>query len=277
MRRLHPHPRMDIPISLAAYQQLLVASAGTGHQKEDWEIAAEAIDEWMRRHAPDTIAMPATKGYQWKALFLPEGTLLRTVFGGKNHHCMVEGDAIVFNGQAVSPSAFVNAVGGIRRNAWRCTWILFPDTKEWKLADTLRTRVRPSRQRKHMDVARPAAAGQSRLAGTPSPVPPAADPTPAQAAPFASSVPEEPCPQTPSNDQIKLPDSNSDNRSRHGRTDTSLSPPRCRRNTERRSGAAHWMPPTLREELHPLLYRICAFDGERRKTRARPHTSTGSS
>ena len=63
------------------YQQLLGASNSTGFEKEDWEIAAEAIDDWFRRHHPDPIPMPATKGYQWKGVFLPDGTLLRTVFG----------------------------------------------------------------------------------------------------------------------------------------------------------------------------------------------------
>ncbi len=183
MRRKHPKHQMDIPISLEVYHQLLVASGNTGYEMEDWEIAAQAIDEWMRRHAPDTIPMPATKGYQWKHVFLPEGTLLRTVFGGKNHHCVVESDQIVFKGQAVSPSGFVNAVGGIRRNAWRCTWLLFPDAKEWKLADTLRTRERPRRERKRTDGSRPATAGPSCHEGTSPPIAHVADPTPVQAHP----------------------------------------------------------------------------------------------
>ena len=143
--RQPPHPRMDIPISLAVYQQLLGASNRTGFEKEYWEIAAEAVDEWMRRHDPDAISMPETSGYQWKSLFLPNGTLLRTIFDGKNHHCLVENDQILYQGHAVTPSGFVNEVGGIRRNAWRYTWILLPDDKHWKLADTLRVRERALR------------------------------------------------------------------------------------------------------------------------------------
>ncbi|MES2296365.1 MAG: hypothetical protein V4582_04950 [Pseudomonadota bacterium] len=253
MRRQHPKHQMDIPISLEVYHQLLVASGNTGYEMEDWEIAAQAIDEWMRRHAPDTIPMPATKGYQWKHVFLPEGTLLRTVFGGKNHHCVVESDQILFNGQAVSPSGFVNAVGGIRRNAWRCTWILFPDAKEWKLADTLRTRERPHRERKHMG------ASQS-----------AADPAPSQAAPLVTDEFAAPSPQTLRSDKIQRPDLNSDDRGRGERTDTSLCPPRHRREADRRSGRTHLMSPLLPEELLPFLVRMCAFDAELRKTRSRP-------
>lgn len=160
MRRQHPNHRMDIPVSLEIWKQLVGASTDTGFAKEDWEIAEEAINEWMRRHNPDSISMPLVHGYQWKSVFLPDGTLLRTVFGGKNHHCLVEGDRILYNGQAISPSGFVNAVGGIRRNAWQCTWILFPDSKEWKLAGTLRSRERPRRTRKSAHAIEPTPAAR---------------------------------------------------------------------------------------------------------------------
>jgi hypothetical protein len=161
MRRHHPTPRMEVPITLELWQQLLGASTDTAFAKEDWEIAAEAISDWMRRHKPDAIPMPLVHGYQWKSVFLPDGTLLRTVFGGQNYHCLVESDKILYNGRAVSPSGFVNAVGGIRRNAWRCTWILLPDSKEWKLADTLRGIERPRRARKSAQESQSAPAPQS--------------------------------------------------------------------------------------------------------------------
>jgi hypothetical protein len=131
---------VDLPISIEIYQQLLGASARGGFQKEAWEIGAAAIRDWMVRNDPDSFAMPATSGYQWKRLFLPNGTLLRTVFNGKNYHCLVEDDHIRYNGQSVSPSGFANAVGGVRRNAWKVIWILFPNCSEWKLAGTLRAK-----------------------------------------------------------------------------------------------------------------------------------------
>lgn len=170
MPRPYPDRPMNVPIHQSSYEQLVTAAVRTGFEKEYWEIAADAIDEWMRRHDPDTISMPAAHGYQWKRLFLPDGTLLRTVFGGKNYHCMVEGDQILYEKQAVSPSQFVNAAGGIRRNAWLCTWILFPDSKVWKLADSLRVPARPRRgprvQRHSSTVAQaPQAPGQARSEG----------------------------------------------------------------------------------------------------------------
>ena len=193
MRRQHPDHQRDIPISLQVHHQLLGASINTGFEKEDWEIAAEAIDEWVRRHDPDALATPAHSGYQWKRLFLPDGTVLRTVFGGQNSHCVVVGDRIVFHGKDVSPSGFVNAVGGIRRNAWRCTWILFPDTKQWQLADALRsprprrprTQVRPGQ----LAPAAPQVAASGPTSGSPVNRPSAAPPIPVGGKPNRSALP----------------------------------------------------------------------------------------
>ena len=129
---------MQLPISVETYQQLISASTATAFQLEDWEIGAIAIKKWLVRHEPDSFNLPATKGFQWKCLFLPEGTLLRTIFNGKNYHCRVEDDHILYNGTPISPSGFVNAVGGVRRNAWKAVWLLFPRSETWKLAATLR-------------------------------------------------------------------------------------------------------------------------------------------
>jgi hypothetical protein len=131
---------MSLPISMALYNQLISASIHSGFEQETWEIGATAIHEWMIRNNPESFGMPSTSGYQWKHLFLPNGTLLRTVFNGKNFHCLVEDDQIRYNGQMLSPSGFANSVGGIRRNAWKVIWILFPKSSAWKHAATLRRR-----------------------------------------------------------------------------------------------------------------------------------------
>jgi hypothetical protein len=138
MKRSQPTPEMSLPISIEIYQQLASASVKSGFEQETWEIGAAAIREWLIRNNPESFTMPAMSGYQWKHLFLPNGTLLRTIFDGKNFHCLVEDDHIRYNGEKVSPSGFANAVGGIRRNAWKVIWILFPNSSVWKLAGTLR-------------------------------------------------------------------------------------------------------------------------------------------
>ena len=134
----HPSHRADLPISLEIYHQLLSAASETGFEKEFWEIGESAIRDWMVRHHPDTFSLRAVSGYQWKELFLPSGTLLRTVFGARQHHCVVEDNEIIYQGASVSPSGFVNAVGGMRRNAWSSLWLLFPETKTWVKAEALK-------------------------------------------------------------------------------------------------------------------------------------------
>ncbi len=142
MIRTHPHPHVDLPISIEIYQQLLGAAIQSKTDTEAWEIGAMAIREWMARQCPDMLPMNPARGYQWKHLFLPTGTLLRTVFNGKNHHAFIDGDALLDDGKASSPSRFVNGVGGVRRNAWKLVWILLPGTPTWKRAAEFRVKRR---------------------------------------------------------------------------------------------------------------------------------------
>ena len=268
MSRRPPQHVADIPVSLHVRNQLISASCSTDFEKEDWEIAAEAIDEWTRRHNPNAIGLPATKGYQWKSLFLPEGTLLRTVFGGKNYHCIVEADGIVYEGKPVSPSGFVNAVGGIRRNAWRCTWILLPQTDQWRLADTLRTRARPPRRQAaprptpHDQPLRQSPTENALAAVTrPSPMP-------MQQEPITASVSGPPGSQPASEHQGRRIDSSQSELSGQQREAGTLSHPPCTRRGERRAIGDEQIRPLLWAELLPallpLLNRICAIDEERR-------------
>jgi hypothetical protein len=186
--RHHPCPRAAVNVSAEIRAQLLAGVCHSAYEKEEWEIAEEAINEWTRRHNPEALATIGYAGYQWKQLFLPTGTVLRTVFGGKNYHCTVDGDHILYQDKAVSPSGFVNAVGGIRRNAWRCTWILFPDTKHWALADTLRPhpRARPARPTAVKPVSAPQP-GASEQAPPDSPPLRSARPRPDGGAPHGSA------------------------------------------------------------------------------------------
>ncbi|MES3024454.1 MAG: hypothetical protein V4857_23035 [Pseudomonadota bacterium] len=190
MKRQHPSPFDSIPLSQHACAQLIVGALFSDGKKEDWEIAEEAIEDWTCRNNPDALAMPTLSGYQWKKLFLPDGTLLRTVFDGKNHHCLVQGDAIVYDGRKVSPSGFANAVGGIRRNAWKCLWIRLPNTGEWQLAETLRPRERVRHAR-----AAPEAIKPSPPPTTPTPGAPLAAPASARQCQCTCAAAGAPAPQ----------------------------------------------------------------------------------
>jgi hypothetical protein len=89
--------------------------------------------------APQQPATPSDTGYQWKAVFLPEGTRLRACFDGQPWFAMVEGAEIIYDGQAISPSRFTNRWGSGNRNAWKTVWLRFPGSDAWLLADVCRS------------------------------------------------------------------------------------------------------------------------------------------
>jgi hypothetical protein len=195
----HPTPPLDaLPIPHDSWLKLFSGRLeDINNPKELWEVAVEAIDEWTRRHHPNGFTQVTHVGYQWKHLFLPPGTLLRTIFRGKNYHCLVEAEHLLYEGKPVSPNVFVNAVGGIRRNAWRSIWVLYPNTTDWKLADTLRTRTRsrPTRARKLIETPVQAAAVATPPDVTTSTLPAKlsqAAPQPHQVAPQPRSVAPQP-------------------------------------------------------------------------------------
>ncbi|MYN05243.1 hypothetical protein GTP41_24410 [Pseudoduganella sp. DS3] len=82
----------------------------------------------------------AMRGFQWKNVFLPEGTALRTSYCGTTEFAKVIGDKIVSDdGAHLTPSRFANrhAKG---RNAWRFLWLRFPGNDFWIRACNYRMR-----------------------------------------------------------------------------------------------------------------------------------------
>jgi hypothetical protein len=83
---------------------------------------------------------PALRGFQWKNVFLPDGTHLRTSHGDTIEFAAVRGDRILSDdGNVFTPSQFANrhARG---RNAWRFIWLRFPGCEHWTRADDCRER-----------------------------------------------------------------------------------------------------------------------------------------
>jgi hypothetical protein len=80
-------------------------------------------------------------GYQWKCLFLPEGSALRMCYLGQDFFAEVQGNALVHQGQRMSPRQFTQAVAGDGRNAWRDLWLRLPGEKSWTRAMQLRRRL----------------------------------------------------------------------------------------------------------------------------------------
>jgi hypothetical protein len=112
----------------------------TGSPLPASEAAAAAIDEWIaaERAQVKLVTVTPTHGYQWKSLFLPEGTELRMQFAGQVHHARVVGDHIVYADQRMSPRQMTIAVAGDGHNAWRELWVRLPADGKWRPASLLR-------------------------------------------------------------------------------------------------------------------------------------------
>jgi hypothetical protein len=100
------------------------------------EAVSLAIDQWLAAQRDGS-----ARGYQWKCLFLPEGSELRMHYAGESYFARVTGDDIIYQGQRVSPRQLTLAIAGDGRNAWRDLWIRLPDEKTWACAATMRRAI----------------------------------------------------------------------------------------------------------------------------------------
>ncbi|NGZ87876.1 hypothetical protein GW587_26900 [Duganella sp. SAP-35] len=107
-------------------------------------VLSALIRNWLAgaASAPESRAddkTTSTKGYQWKQVFLPDGTELRATFQGRSTYAKVENEKIICGGECITPSRLANANGCGTRNAWRAIWLKFPGTSKWQLAASCRT------------------------------------------------------------------------------------------------------------------------------------------
>ena len=98
---------------------------------------ADAVALWLEKQQE----AKGTYGYQWKTIFLPEGTVLRSWSYGVHHYATVRGDQIIYQGRAVSPNQLAQHLGRSTRNAWNDLFIRRPGDKTFKQACVVRLEV----------------------------------------------------------------------------------------------------------------------------------------
>ena len=108
---------------------------------------ATAVGDWLAGQAdPDQPGACRTdqrgpgscSGYQWKSLFLPEGTLLRSWSHGDCRDAEVIGGRIMHGGTSVSPNQFARSFARTVRNAWRDLRVRRPGDTAFHSASRLR-------------------------------------------------------------------------------------------------------------------------------------------
>jgi len=129
------NPRGTRSLPPAAERQLEEFLRKSGSSLSLAEALAAAVNLWIEREKAH--AQPS-RGYQWKILFLPEGTRVRMQYDEDWHSAEVVGDDLIYRGHPVSPHQLTQAVAGDGRNAWRDLWIRFPGEKNWACAAQLR-------------------------------------------------------------------------------------------------------------------------------------------
>lgn len=152
------------------------------------EAITGAVQFWLadQNKQPKTGDPNGLHGYQWKCLFLPEGTVLRSWSYGEHNYACVEGDHIIHQGKEVSPNQFARAFARTNRNAWDDLFIRRPGDKQFKLACVLRkeilreqealARIRAQPVAPAPVDAAPLAAAAAPLAAAPVPIAPSAPP-----------------------------------------------------------------------------------------------------
>ncbi|SDF98902.1 MULTISPECIES: hypothetical protein [unclassified Duganella] len=101
---------------------------------DDSEPAAAPLDADAPVLTSNTSEPSASRGYQWKQVFLPNGTELRVIHGGRSTYAKVEAEQIISDGIQTTPSRLANASGCGTCNAWQAIRLRFPGSTRWQRA-----------------------------------------------------------------------------------------------------------------------------------------------
>lgn len=167
---------------------LLEYSKQSGGTADLSALIEEAIEAWLaaRDAAPRGKADAPIRGYQWKCLFLPEGTVLRSWSYGEANYARVEGDRIIHMGRAVSPNQFARSFARSFRNAWSDLSVRRPGDKAYKKASVLRREIERDDLAERLGAPAREATTEPAPPATPSTPPPAPSPAPAARTPVTT-------------------------------------------------------------------------------------------
>jgi hypothetical protein len=97
---------VSVQLSPTSLLRLIEWQRREGGVQDVSEAINAALEFWLdAKTALPPGADPANlRGYQWKSVFLPEGTVLRSWSYGEHNYARVEGDKIMHEGRSVTPN-----------------------------------------------------------------------------------------------------------------------------------------------------------------------------
>ena len=131
---------VSVQISSELFLELASYLQDFGDERDPAEVVEGALASWLvvarGEASADHCHIP---GFQWKRLFLPEGTELKMHYRGRHAFARVLGDSVIFEGRPMTPNRFAAEVAGTPRNAWRDLWLRLPGQRYWKNAAFIRS------------------------------------------------------------------------------------------------------------------------------------------
>jgi len=131
---------MTLQVDTDTLLQLISHLKMRGGAQDVSEAVNSAIVLWLREQSQlaKNCDPASVRGYQWKSLFLPEGTEIRSWSYGEHNYARVVGDEIIHNGKSVTPNQFAQSFARTMRNAWMDLSVRRPCDKQFKMAHRLR-------------------------------------------------------------------------------------------------------------------------------------------
>ncbi|MTV37601.1 hypothetical protein GM676_08385 [Duganella radicis] len=131
---------MTLQVDTDTLLQLISHLKVRGGAQDVSEAINSAIVLWLREQSQlaKNCDPAGVRGYQWKSLFLPEGTEIRSWSYGEHNYARVVGDEIIHQGKSVTPNQFAQSFARTMRNAWMDLSVRRPGDKQFKMAHRLR-------------------------------------------------------------------------------------------------------------------------------------------
>ena len=125
---------ISVEVPLGVYLELSYKLRNQGDTRQPNDVVTSALKAWLGSRNSQI-----SGGYQWKELFLPDGTELRMRYRGIFYYARIDGDQLRYEGETVSPRSWALMVTGTVRNPWRDIWIRRGINECWTRASMWRT------------------------------------------------------------------------------------------------------------------------------------------